>query len=182
VTTWSSGRRFRSLTILDVFSRWTPGVLVETSISGKRVGRFLDELAATAGLPATIVVDNGPEFISNALDKWAYDNNVKLHFIKPGTPTETPSARVSTATSETSVSTSTGSSPSTTLASSSKRGASTTTQRGRTARLAGSRRSSTNACTNPNRRRKRWSRKRGQVSTATESPRSHLRSARSLAT
>ncbi|MEZ4364721.1 MAG: IS3 family transposase [Kofleriaceae bacterium] len=83
-----SGRRFRSLTVLDVFSRRCPGILVETSISGERVARFLDELAAAAGLPETIVVDNGPEFISNALDRWAYERGVKLHFIKPGTPTE----------------------------------------------------------------------------------------------
>ncbi len=82
------GRRFRSLTVVDEFSRFSPGILVETSISGERVARFLDELAATSGLPARIVVDNGPEFISNALDKWAYERGVKLHFIKPGTPTQ----------------------------------------------------------------------------------------------
>jgi transposase InsO family protein len=41
-----------------------------------------------AALPKTIVVDNGPEFISNALDKWAYERGVTLHFIKPGTPTQ----------------------------------------------------------------------------------------------
>ena len=84
----SSGRRFRTLTIVDTFSRRSPGILVETSISGERVGRFLDEVAKVAGYPGTIVVDNGPEFISNALDKWAYDRSVKLHFIRPGKPTE----------------------------------------------------------------------------------------------
>lgn len=84
----SSGRRIRALTIVDEFSRRCPGILVETSISGERIGRYLDELAAVDGLPSTIVVDNGPEFISNALDKWAYQRGVKLHFIKPGTPTQ----------------------------------------------------------------------------------------------
>lgn len=84
----ASGRRFRALTVVDEFSRWSPGILVETSISGEQVARFLDELAATKGLPERIVVDNGPEFISNALDKWAYERGVKLHFIKPGTPTQ----------------------------------------------------------------------------------------------
>jgi len=57
-------------------------------ISGDRVARFLDELAVTIGLPDRIVVDNGPEFISNALDKWAHERGVSLHFIKPGTPTQ----------------------------------------------------------------------------------------------
>jgi putative transposase len=83
-----SGRRFRTLNIVDEYSRVAPGILVETSIAGAQVARFLDELAATHGLPATIVVDNGPEFISNALDQWAHQHGVTLHFIKPGTPTQ----------------------------------------------------------------------------------------------
>ncbi len=40
------------------------------------------------GLPDSIVVDNDPEFISNALDAWAYEQGVKLHFIRPGKPIE----------------------------------------------------------------------------------------------
>jgi putative transposase len=84
----ASGRTFRTLTVVDEFSRFSPGVLVEHSIGGERVARFLDEIAATTGLPSQIVVDNGPEFISNALDKWAYERGVKLYFIKPGTPTQ----------------------------------------------------------------------------------------------
>jgi putative transposase len=33
-------------------------------------------------------MDNGPEFTSKALDQWAYEHDVKLHFITPGKPTE----------------------------------------------------------------------------------------------
>ncbi len=84
----ANGRRFRVLTIVDDFSRRSPGLLVDWSISGERVAHFLDELAATRGLPEVIVVDNGPEFISNALDRWAFERKVKLHFIRPGKPTE----------------------------------------------------------------------------------------------
>lgn len=83
----ADGRRFRVLTIVDTFSRRSPAILVEQSISGERVARFLDELFAD-GLPARITVDNGPEFISNALDRWAYERRVQLHFIRPGKPTE----------------------------------------------------------------------------------------------
>src|SRR4029453_7023036 len=36
-----------------------------------------------------IVVDNGPEFISTALDAWAYHPGVELHFIRPGKPVDT---------------------------------------------------------------------------------------------
>jgi putative transposase len=43
----------------------------------------LEELAAARGLPRTIVVDNGPEFHSRALDAWAHRRNVHLQFIRP---------------------------------------------------------------------------------------------------
>ena len=43
-----------------------------TSLPGTRVVRVLDELAEARGLPETIVIDNGPEFTSRALDEWAY--------------------------------------------------------------------------------------------------------------
>jgi putative transposase len=33
-----------------------------------------------------IRVDNGPEFISTALDRWAYQNGVTLDFSRPGKP------------------------------------------------------------------------------------------------
>ena len=35
-----------------------------------------------------IVCDNGPELTSQALDIWAYQNNVKIKFIQPGKPTQ----------------------------------------------------------------------------------------------
>lgn len=63
-------------------------MLVERSISGSRVVRFLERLAASRGYPETIVIDNGPEFISKALDQWAHEHHVSLHFIRPGRPVE----------------------------------------------------------------------------------------------
>jgi putative transposase len=83
-----SGRRFRILTVVDQFSRRCPGVLVETSIPGSGVARFLDELAFSMGYPEMITVDNGPEFISNALDQWATERGVKLQFSRPGKPVD----------------------------------------------------------------------------------------------
>jgi len=41
-----------------------------------------------SGLPQTIKVDNGSEFISKALDAWAHRNSVKLEFSRPGKPTD----------------------------------------------------------------------------------------------
>ena len=39
-------------------------------------------------VPQKIKVDNGSEFISKALDKWAYNNDVILDFSRPGKPTD----------------------------------------------------------------------------------------------
>ena len=40
------------------------------------------------GRPERIRVDNGPEFISKALDNWSYENNIKLEFSRPGKPVD----------------------------------------------------------------------------------------------
>jgi putative transposase len=84
----SDGHRFRILTLIDVFSRRSPGCIVERSISGHRVVRFLEQVAATDGYPRVITVDNGPEFISNALDQWAHAHGVLLRFSRPGKPVD----------------------------------------------------------------------------------------------
>lgn len=84
----ADGTRFRVLTIVDTFSRVSPRLLVDSSISGERVARFLDEVCALRGYPKAISVDNGPEFVSNALDRWAHQRGVELHFIDPGKPTQ----------------------------------------------------------------------------------------------
>jgi putative transposase len=85
--TWS-GRRFRIFVVVDDFTREPPALVVDTSFGGARVGRALDELIELRGAPEMIVCDNGPEFTSKALDAWAYQRGVKLHFIRPGKPVE----------------------------------------------------------------------------------------------
>ena len=80
--------------------------------------------------------NNGPEFTGRRLDAWAYDKRVELRFIEPGRfRHRTPSSRASTESSETNVSTSTGSSPWRTPSPSSKLGAMITT-RARPSQLA----------------------------------------------
>jgi putative transposase len=84
----ADGRTFRTLNIVDDFSREAPAIVVDQSLPGERVVRELDELIAVRGLPEMIVTDNGPEFAGKALDAWAYRRGVKLHFIRPGKPVE----------------------------------------------------------------------------------------------
>jgi len=84
----SSGRKIRALTIVDEYSRKCHRIEVDKSIGGQRVTRVLDEIAQFEGLPSLITIDNGPEFISKALDAWAYQRGIKLNFIRPGKPVD----------------------------------------------------------------------------------------------
>ena len=85
---FSDGRRFRTLTVVDDFSRECPVMEVDTSISGARIVRVMKRLSESSSLPEIIVTDNGPEFTSRAMLAWADENNVRLHFIEPGKPTQ----------------------------------------------------------------------------------------------
>jgi putative transposase len=82
----STGRKFRSLTIVDDFTRESIGIEVDFSLTSDRVVRVLSRLAAQRGLPPTLKFDNGTEFTSNAMLGWAATANVDLHFIEPGRP------------------------------------------------------------------------------------------------
>lgn len=84
------GRKFRSLSIVDTFTHECIALEVDTSLGGERVKRVLERLASERGLPEAITVDNGPEFISQVMDEWAYRRRVKLDFIRPGKPTDNP--------------------------------------------------------------------------------------------
>jgi putative transposase len=86
--TLGSGPRIRVLTIVDHFSRVSPAIEVDVSLSGRRVIEVLERAAEQNGLPKTICVDNGPEFSGRALDQWAHQKGVKLHFSGPGKPTD----------------------------------------------------------------------------------------------
>ncbi len=83
-----TGRKFRVLPIIDTYTRECFWLEADTSISGQRVANVLTRISAIHGLPEQIVVDNGPEFISNALDAWAYARGIKLQFIRPGKPVD----------------------------------------------------------------------------------------------
>jgi len=84
----ADGRRFRVLTIVDNVSRVSPAIAVGVSLTGERVVALLERLKGTVGQPERIAVDNGPEFVSKALDAWAYRNGVQLEFSRPGKPTD----------------------------------------------------------------------------------------------
>ena len=86
--TLASSRRFRTFNVLDDHTRECLAIDVAISITGDRVTRVLDHIAANRGLPDTILMDNGPEFTGRALDRWASINSVHLQFIQPGKPNQ----------------------------------------------------------------------------------------------
>ena len=84
----ADGRKFRTFNAVDDFSRECLAIRPERSISGAYVARVLTELVKERGRPEVIVLDNGPEFISRALEIWAEEHAVKLQFIQPGKPVQ----------------------------------------------------------------------------------------------
>jgi putative transposase len=80
------GRRLRCLNIVDDFTKECLAMEVDTSLPGRRVVSVLERLEECRGLPQSVTVDNGPEFISRALDEWAYRQKLQLRFIEPGKP------------------------------------------------------------------------------------------------
>jgi putative transposase len=84
----ADGRRFRVLTLVENVSRVSPAIEADFSLTGERVVTTLEGLQQTIGAPARLAIDNGPEFISKALDTWAYRNGVQLEFSRLGKPTD----------------------------------------------------------------------------------------------
>ena len=80
------GRRFRALTIVDNFSRECLAIEAGQSITGTEVAAVVERLVTERGRPDRIQCDNGSEFISRALDKWAYENGVTIDFSRLGKP------------------------------------------------------------------------------------------------
>lgn len=84
----ADGRSFRTLNVLDVFTRRCLSIEVDTSLGSERVVRVLDGLLVRHGKPRLLQMDNGPEFRGRKLDVWAKKNGVHLDFIDPGKPSQ----------------------------------------------------------------------------------------------
>ena len=82
------GHRIRILTLVDNHTRESLAIHVAQRIRAIEVVEVLERVVMEHGKPQTIQVDNGPEFVSKDLDLWAYWNNVKLDFSRPGKPTD----------------------------------------------------------------------------------------------
>jgi putative transposase len=85
------GRKFRALTIVDNYSRQCLAIQVGQSLKGGDVVEVLQQLKKEHGIvPKRIQTDNGSEFQSKEMDRWAYENKVIMDYSRPGRPTDNP--------------------------------------------------------------------------------------------
>ena len=82
------GRPFRVLTVVDQWSRQSPTLECDVSLTGRKVVAALEQVGGEAGYPASITVDHGTEFMSKAVEAWAFYRGVQLDFTRPGKPTD----------------------------------------------------------------------------------------------
>lgn len=82
----SDGRCFRTFNVLDDFNREGLCIEIDFSLPSERVIRALEQVIEWRGKPKAIRCDNGPEYISNKILKWAKKRRIKLLHIQPGKP------------------------------------------------------------------------------------------------
>ena len=86
--TLECGKNVRSLNIIDDFNREILNITIDNSLPSARVILQLEQLIDWRGKPEIIRVDNGPEFIAEKLKDWCSRNEITLHYIQPGKPTQ----------------------------------------------------------------------------------------------
>lgn len=84
----ASGRTFRTMNIVDDFTRECLAIEVSFSFGSRDVIRGFETIAFERGLPESLRFDNGSEFTSHAMLQWAAEKSIALQFIQPGKPTQ----------------------------------------------------------------------------------------------
>jgi putative transposase len=79
----SDGRRIRSLTIVDIFTRESLAIEVGQSLKGGDVVRVLNQLKQHRGAPRVLFCDNGAEFTGQLMDLWALQERSEDRLLSP---------------------------------------------------------------------------------------------------
>lgn len=82
----SDTRSYRLFNVIDDFNREGLGIEVDFSLPAHRVIRALEQIIQWRGKPKQLRCDNGPEYVSTRLARWAEKQGIKLCFIQPGKP------------------------------------------------------------------------------------------------
>ncbi|WP_177142885.1 DDE-type integrase/transposase/recombinase [Variovorax sp. YR216] len=83
-------RAFRVLTVIDQWSRESVSLEANFRLTGRCVGKALDQAAIERGWPKAITVDNGTEFTSKALHEWAWSTSSKFCALWPACEQNSP--------------------------------------------------------------------------------------------
>lgn len=83
-------RSFRAFTLVRDYTRDFLAIEADTSLTGERVRRVLECVAAERGCPRAVLSDSGREFTSCVLESWAFERKIRQEFIEPGKPTQNP--------------------------------------------------------------------------------------------
>ena len=79
-------RSYRLFNVIDDYNREALGIEVDLSLPAARVIRSLERIIEWRGKPEGIRCDNGPEYLSAQLTRWAKQQCIKLNYIQPGKP------------------------------------------------------------------------------------------------
>jgi len=82
----ADGRQFKTLSILDEFTRECLGILVATSILARDVIAFVAAILQKRDAPVFLRSDNGSEFTAEPVQTWLEQKKVGPAFIPPGQP------------------------------------------------------------------------------------------------
>ena len=81
-----SGRKFRTLNIIDDYNREALAVEADYSFTSERVVQTLGQLIEFRGKPKEIRSDNGPEFIAKAFEGFCENSGITHLSIQKGKP------------------------------------------------------------------------------------------------
>lgn len=84
--TTAAGQQLKCLTVVDEYTRESLAIDVAGSIRSSRVIEVLSQLMSVRGVPKILRSDNGPEFVSNALLRWATGHGLDMALIESGKP------------------------------------------------------------------------------------------------
>jgi putative transposase len=82
------GPAFRTLNVLDEYTRESLAIRVRRKLSSVDVIDVLTDLLILRGPPADVRSDNGPEFVAEAVRRWIAAVGAQTAFIEPGSPWE----------------------------------------------------------------------------------------------
>ena len=84
----SDGRLLRTFNVLDDYNREGLCIEVDVSLPSLRVIRSLEQVIEWRGKPHAIRLDNGPEYIAQAMIDWANRQQITLLYTQLGKPTQ----------------------------------------------------------------------------------------------